>query len=476
MTRAGKQHVVFLAALAVGLVLRTVAILGNPSVLWFGGDSGTYLQAALHLRPYVARPSGYSVFLFLLRPFHSMTLVAAVQHLLGLATAVMIYALVWRAAARISTPWKRSLLGTAAAAPVLLDGYQIELEHLLMADELFVFLAVAALTVLFWKPPTWRTMAVTGALLAAAALTRSVGLPLLVIVLAWLLVRRAGWRPMVSGAVAFAVPVLGYMFWFQAVHHTFGITRTDSIWLYGRTAVFADCGKMHPPADLRPLCPGPPEPGVAPSQTVLWGRTSPLRAYPGGIGGVEANQKAGDFAWLAIKSQPLDYLRVVAHDTLRAFAPGHDPYPTRGDLVEYHFPVHPRPVPARNVHIARRYDHSAGVARTVRPFAGWIRGYQDVVFLPGPLLGAIVLTGLGGIVVRRREWGGQATLPWLFAMALLVVPAATADFDYRYVLPAVPFACLAAALAVTAPSPRSSAESGHDDADRGTSLHTASPR
>src|SRR5262249_57315361 len=38
-------------------------------------------------------------------------------------------------------------------------------------------------------------------------------------------------------------------------------------------------------------------------------------------------------------------------------------------------------------------------------------------------------------------------LRWACSVALIVVPAATAEFDYRYVLTATPFACLAAALA-----------------------------
>ena len=85
--------------------------------------------------------------------------------------------------------------------------------------------------------------------------------------------------------------------------------------------------------------------------------------------------------------------------------------------------------------------------QVVNPFAVIIRDYQKYVWLPGTIYGLILLAGLGGIVLAWRRLGGEALLPWAISLALIVVPAATAEFDYRYVLPAVPFACLAAVIA-----------------------------
>ena len=83
----------------------------------------------------------------------------------------------------------------------------------------------------------------------------------------------------------------------------------------------------------------------------------------------------------------------------------------------------------------------------VNPFAELIRVYQRYVWLPGTVYGLILLVGLAGVVLRWRRAGRDALLPWLCSVALIVAPAATAEFDYRYVTTAVPFACLAAAMA-----------------------------
>jgi hypothetical protein len=37
-------------------------------------------------------------------------------------------------------------------------------------------------------------------------------------------------------------------------------------------------------------------------------------------------------------------------------------------------------------------------------------------------------------------------MPWVTGVVLLVFPIAAADFDYRYLLPVLPFVCLAAGL------------------------------
>src|SRR6201996_3937593 len=173
----------FAAVLIPALALRVDAELGYRWQSWFN-DSFTYVRSAVTLAPETDRPSGYPLYLWLLSPAHSYLLVTASQHLMGLLVAVMIYAL---ARHRFGAPAWAAVLATL---PVLYDGFEIQLEHLIMADTLFLFLAMAAVTVVLWQPrPTWRACLAAGLLLGVSSTVRSTGLPLLPVFIVYLLVR-----------------------------------------------------------------------------------------------------------------------------------------------------------------------------------------------------------------------------------------------------------------------------------------------
>jgi len=457
-----RRHRWFLAVFAVAAALRTAAMLGYRPALWFP-DSYTYVVTALRPSPDLVRPAGYSMFLRLLEPFHSFAVVAFVQHLLGLALGVIVYLV-----ARRAVP---PALATVAAAPVLLDAYQIQLEHLLVSDTLFALLTLAAAAVALRRDPGPRAGVATGLLLAAAALTRSIGLPLIAIFALWFLLRtrRRGWRRLVPAAalaVAVTLPVGGYAAWFWSTHHRFGLVGANGVFLYARTMSFADCAVMRPPGDLAVLCDPRPPALRPPSQEYIWNDDSPLVRLPGITFLASTDGLAARFAVLAIRSQPLDYLASVATEFSRSFTWGRPVYPTQEIYDLYEFPATSPPPPSRHpatvgAELAER-EYERGPITTVvaEPYAGILRAYQDVARLPGTVLLAVLLAPPIAAGVRRlRRAEGRSgprprygpadwTLPWVTASALLVVPAATAEFDYRYVLPAVPLAFLAAVTAL----------------------------
>jgi hypothetical protein len=139
-----RRHWLFSLALAAAALPRLLAMLGFRPAMLFRLDTYDYLWGAVHLSPNVINPSGYSLFLRLLLPFHSLVLVAAVQHVLGLVVATLVYAVLrhYRLPA-----WGATL----AATPVLFDPGQILIEHLIMADLLAMVLMVGAFAVLLFR-------------------------------------------------------------------------------------------------------------------------------------------------------------------------------------------------------------------------------------------------------------------------------------------------------------------------------------
>ncbi|QXJ24506.1 hypothetical protein AGRA3207_005841 [Actinomadura graeca] len=437
----------FTALLLAGVLLRLVAMLGYPPALWFN-DSYDYLRIANAPFPHPLRSEGYGLFLWLLKPFHSLYLVTGLQHAAVVAMAAFGYRALVRDF-RVRRHW-----AALALAPVLLDGYQIELEHLLLSDTLFTVLVFCAV-LLIARPGAagWRRAGLAGALLGLAAVTRTVGVPLIAVAVLYLLVRRTRWPAHAALAAAFLLPLGGYAAWFHHDHGRFAMTGADGVYLWGRASAFADCDRFAPPPDLAALCPyGAPGDRPASSHQI-WEAGSPTGWRDGRPFDPVTNDKAQRFAMWAIGNQPLDYARVVAYDFFgRTFTWRRSPYPQPGTENKYRFPERPdrmRPLPVigggDRLSVVREYEHGSGRTRVVSPFADMIRGYQSVVNVRGTMLGAVLLAGAAGILLRRARRG--AGLFWLTGTALLAVPPLTADFDYRYLLPALPFACLAAVTA-----------------------------
>ncbi|WP_214108042.1 hypothetical protein [Acrocarpospora catenulata] len=448
------RHRWIAVALGLAALLRIITMLGFGPAMWFN-DSYDYVSVALHPRPHPIRPDGYGFWLLLLKPLHSFAVVVFTQHLMGLAAGLLIYTLLVR---KFGMPgWGATL----AAVPVLFDAYQIQLEQMIMSDSMFLLLVVGVITLVLWhRQMSWKVGAAVGGLLAFTALTRSIGLPILALVVVYLLIKRSGWKPILAMVVACGLPVVAYMSWFKAVNGQFAMTTSDGVILYMRTASFSDCHKMglDPRAELNLalLCiPVPPDKRERAAQAYLWwDNQNQIHVFGAGTKfSPEVNANTAEFAKRAILSQPGDYLATVAKDFFRAFRWDRPIFPDRKTFLQYEFSNRlttklPQWSSFRGqTHTdAETYENGPAATVNVSPWSDIMIGYQAVMRFPGLALGLLLLIGLYGVAVRWRSLGGPVLLPWLAGVGLVLAPAATAEFDYRYLVPAIPLACLAAAI------------------------------
>jgi len=462
-----RNHRLFTILALLSLLPRVLAALAfRPALLT--ADSFLYMKDAVNSTLGVIRPSGYSFFLRALEPFHSLLLVTTLQHVMGIAITAICYGLLryyglpaWGA--------------TLAAVPTLFDTRQIALESYVLPDTLYCLVIMLAVAVLLTKrtPRPWQCV-VAGLLLAYASVLRGNGLPLAIVALAFMLVRRVGWRALAAAAAATALPLIGYV---AAYHHTYGqfnITSSDGIFLWSRTTSFANCAIIKPPPRLQPLCPDREASAQVPRGAAwsvsallaaptpadyLWAPDAWWRhdAHPG-INSY--NDKLGrQFALDAIRAQPLDYLRVSARDVALVFASTDRPlsHTTMSFTTAPHIAV----LPSYYAGDLRAYAHTTQNTHPVQPYAYFLFLYQLPVFFPGIVFFLVVMAGLVGVVRSWRRWGGPQALPWAFAAISIVLPALLTQSLYRYTIVAIPLACLAAGLAfarrgpdpVAAPAP-----------------------
>jgi hypothetical protein len=443
-----------LVVVSAALLLRIALSLAYSPTYATSFDTNLYLDVAggeLFSDP--TRPIGYPLFLRALHTLSdSVAFTIQVQHLLGIACGLLLYATVRRLGAPV---WA----AVVAAAAVLLPLDQIFLEHILMAEapfELALFAALyCAVRGLDPSRPTRlrigsRALWIAGAasLLALAAWLRTTGLPLIPLFALWFAFALDGplTRRLARGAVciaAAAAVLLAYMALHASYTGNFGMGNGSGWALYARVAPFADCSRFDPPAGTEALCemtppdarPGPDfyawQPG-SPAIQMFTGDdfdagSAPLGAHD------EGDEQLGAFAREALIHQPLSYANVVARDFVRYFEPSFQPQDFSGygydELdVELRLPAEPIVVAAINSYYG---DVAIEVDDGIEPLGE----LQDVVRIHPKLLALAILLAVGGLILGRGRARAGVALLLGTSLVLLLVPPATAIWSSRYAVP-----------------------------------------
>src|SRR5579875_1213277 len=297
MRQFARRHWLFLTVLVAGTTLRALAWVAYQPAFFYS-DSVDYLKNTGHWPGTSWHPPGSPFVLDLHDWGHHLAVVTAVQHLLALGVAVASYSLLLRLGCART-------VSALATIPVLLDGYQVDIEQYILAESVFEAFVIAAIVILLWSRGRSTLRAVGAAvLLGFGCLIRLDAIGLLLPFAGWLIwtarrrrreqprpARLTAWRPLPVGVLVFLLPVAGLVAARHAGGHGSGVTGEGAIWTYGRVAPFADCTGDGIPASERQLCPTAKQKSEHGSVWFENATDSPVRvfltAHPGDTGPVE---------------------------------------------------------------------------------------------------------------------------------------------------------------------------------------------
>ncbi|HEV3357389.1 MAG TPA: hypothetical protein VG247_11395 [Pseudonocardiaceae bacterium] len=460
-----RRHWLLSVFMLVGVILRIITLLAyQPGLLNL--DSWAYLDNAGPLLPQFLDPIGYPLLVLRpLLPLGGIRTVVIVQHLAGIGMGFAIYALALRLGAK---KW----LAALAAAPVLIDAFQLNVEETILSD---VWLEVAVV-IAFWLliakgVPKPGRAALAGFVVGVSLTIRMVALPLIVPVVLYLILAggqwrtAAGWRKIATrtGAclVGFLVVVVGYAAYFHSFTGQWGLNTASGNSIYGRAANIADCPRDDLDKVLMELCPKEPL-----GQRIGSDGYAHADGTPGWPGYVPPGKTIYDldkeFAYKVIEHQPFEVAGAVMVDFLKGFYPTHITFGTDPPAITWQFltfypayyfgPNQTVPqITAQMQSYVQKYGGTVGYASP--QLSQFLRDYQTVIYTPGPylfiagLLACLVGFGLGG--ARRAKQRAPAFL--LVGMAITLMGMAAAfEFSWRYQLPGLVLYPLAGAVALTA--------------------------
>jgi 4-amino-4-deoxy-L-arabinose transferase-like glycosyltransferase len=444
-----RHHRALIAILVIGAVVRIALTLAySPAYLSYP-DTWGYAKAAagpLFMDDWV-RPAGYPAMLAAVHAvWGELTFTIVLQHLLGLATAVLAYVTMLR----LGAPRWAALVPSGVVA-LTMDA--IYYEHALLSEGPFTFLSLAAVyasarAIEADASPAWAPAA--GALVASAIVVRGIALfalPVLVAVVA--LTAAAAWRTRITRAAALGGTCIALLVGYAALQSTqnghFGLTEGSGWAAYARAAPFADCNYFTPPAGTEALCESTPVRDRGGPDFYAWNDESIGRQL---FDGPPHNSEiVGSFGRAAALEQPRAYTSAVLLDLWRYVNPG-AARKRDGD----------GDTPAE-ISIARRDRADERInMTTVEPLYGDVEietgaavdffgDLQTVVRVHGPLVLLALLLAAAALPFATGRQRAGILLLGAAGVVPVVVATATVVYNWRYMVPALPLISGAGAYA-----------------------------
>lgn len=449
------------AVLAAGAVMRLLFLLAWRPAFFGFPDAVTYVGLALEkLWVDPTREVGYPLFLRELHaifPTH-LTWVIALQHLFGLASALLVFLAVRRAS---GPPW----LGLLPAALIALNGAEMFLEHTTLTESLFIFLLALALyfaaRAAGASMPAWAALA--GLALGVANTVRVVALPLLVVLVVWLLLWSSDtWRRRLLATAAAVVAMLCVLAPYAIVQHEhtgyWGVATPAGAWnLYSRVAPFADCHRFTPPPGTGVLCEATPpaQRTTAVEQYTFAEAVSPAdKAFGNGAGPFWASQASDKkiAAWTraVILHQPFKYLETVFESVLAYVGTVNLVFSSHNEIgYNYQVFYHEAFFTPQEQEIARqtRLDfYGANGYKVNHGLLDDLLEYETVSRVHGVLAAVLMLLTFFAPFLPRGRPRQVGVLFFLMAWIALITPAASHTWDARAAIP--PIGPLGAAAAL----------------------------
>jgi hypothetical protein len=444
------------ALVLAGLGIRVVACFAIWPAATTLSDAASYAtDAARNPLADPQHPAGYPALLALIGLItRNIAVTIVFQHALGTVAALLLFAAVRRLT---GSP----MVALVPAAVVLLNTDEIFLEHNVMSEGPFLFVAAAALYagVRCIDAPhrtAWRWGAAAGLAMGLTVIVRSAGLFIIpVFVLAIALARPPGtsgrWHASVAAFATATFVVMGYAFANDATTGSLSVVPAPGWHLYARVGPFADCRRFTPPRGTARLCENAPPDARSGPDYYLYDPASPARRTYGRIG--MSDDRVGAFAIQALLNQPESLAHAVWVDVRRYYIPSwHEHGWYRG------WDIQPQLDWGRVAGPAYTRNTVSGLRRFFSPFrqsrhhdlVDVMDTYEQVFGFGGTLLTVCTLLIFAGLFVGPRRHRAGVLLFGVSGLAQLLVPTVGELYMGRYLVPVAGFVAAGAAISAAA--------------------------